>query len=125
MAVEDNAFLALQCTSGALAWLHASWTEWKNLFSLEIMLERAKIEISGLGGSYGVETLTLHEMLPEMGPPIETRQTWEGSDDSWAVELDDVAAALAGEDAVGASIDDAIAALRIVDAAYAAHEEHS
>ena len=60
-----------------------------------------------------------------MGPPIETRQTWEGSDDSWAAELDDVAAALAGEDAVGASIDDAIAALRIVDAAYAAHEEHS
>ena len=122
MDVEDNAFLALDCASGAFAWLHASWTEWKNLFSLEIMLERAKIEISGLGGSYGVETLTLFEMLPEMGPPIESRQSWDGADDSWARELADVAAAIAGDDAhdCGASIDDAVAALRVVDAAYAA-----
>ena len=45
---------------------------------------RAKIEISGLGGSYGAETLTLFEMLPEMGPPIESRQWWDGADDSLA-----------------------------------------
>ena len=64
---------SLRCTAirGAFAWLHASWTEWKNLFSLEVVLERAKIEVSGLGGSYGPETLTLYEMLPEMGPPRE------------------------------------------------------
>ncbi len=128
MDVEDNAFLALDCASGAFAWLHASWTEWKNLFSLEIMLERAKIEISGLGGSYGVETLTLFEMLPEMGPPIESRQWWDGTDDSWARELADVTAVIAGDDAhdaCGASIDDAVAALRVVDAAYTAQRKAS
>ena len=125
MEVEDNAFLALDCASGAFAWLHASWTEWKNLFSLELMLERAKIEISGLGGSYGVETLILSEMLPEMGPPVESRQSWDDGDSSWGAELEDIAAAIVGEDAIGASIDDAVAALRVVDAAYAAHEEQS
>jgi predicted dehydrogenase len=128
MAVEDNAFLALDCASGAFAWLHASWTEWKNLFSLEIMLERAKIEISGLGGSYGVETLTLFEMLPEMGPPGESRRSWGGADESWAHELADVAGAVSGDAAqetCGASIEDAVAALRVVDAAYAAHRKAS
>ena len=38
MDVEDNAFLALRTAGGGFAWLHASWTEWKNLFSFEITL---------------------------------------------------------------------------------------
>ncbi|MBV9599735.1 MAG: Gfo/Idh/MocA family oxidoreductase, partial [Chloroflexi bacterium] len=33
MPVEDNAFVRLRMQNGSLAWLHASWTEWKNLFS--------------------------------------------------------------------------------------------
>lgn len=49
MEVEDNAFLQLQPECGGTAWLHASWTEWKNTFSLEITLKTAKIDISGLG----------------------------------------------------------------------------
>ena len=96
MQVEDNAFLALRCESGAFAWLHASWTEWKNLFSLEIMLERAKIDIAGLGGSYGTESLTLFEMLPEMGPPIAHHEEWKQSDGSWALELEACVQAIDG-----------------------------
>ena len=118
MGVEDNAFLALRCGSGAFAWLHASWTEWKNLFALEVMLETAKVEISGLGGSYGTETLTLFEMLPEMGPPLVHRQEWASSDESWRLELESFMRAIAGGRSSGASIDDAVAALTIVDEAY-------
>ena len=33
--------------------LHASCTEWKNLFDFEIFLHNAKVQISGLGRSYG------------------------------------------------------------------------
>jgi predicted dehydrogenase len=98
--------------------LHASWTEWKNLFSFEVMLERAKIDISGLGGSYGPETLTRFEMLPEMGPPLVHRQTWDQSDDSWRLELEAWLQAITGGSSFGASIGDAVAALDIVDAAY-------
>ncbi len=118
MQVEDNAFLALRCASGAFAWLHASWTEWKSLFSLEVMLERAKIDIAGLGGSYGTETLTLFEMLPEMGPPIAHRREWELSDASWALELEACLRTIEGAESIGASIGDAVAALTIVDDAY-------
>jgi predicted dehydrogenase len=117
--VEDNAFLALRPEQGGFAWLHASWTEWKNTFSFEIALRDAKIEISGLGGSYGTERLTLYEMSPEMGPPATTAWEFPQPDRSWRQELEDVQAALEGRPAVGATIDDAIATLRIVDQAYA------
>ena len=50
------------------------------------MLERAKIEVAGLGGSYGPESYTLFEMLPEMGPPLVHRTQSESSDDSWRLE---------------------------------------
>lgn len=118
MEVEDNAFIALRARSGAFAWLHASWTEWKNMFSFEIAMRTAKVEISGLGGSYGVERLTLHEMLPEMGPPMTTSWEWPRQDMSWAAEVDDVLRALRGEPAVGASLDDCLAALEVVEEAY-------
>jgi predicted dehydrogenase len=118
MDVEDNAFVALAGADGSFAWLHASWTEWKNLFSLEITLERAKVEVTGLGGSYGAESLTRYEMLPEMGPPRVHREEWEDVDRSWRDELVDVAGALEGRPAAGATIHDAVAALEIVAAAY-------
>lgn len=118
MPVEDNAFVCLRVRSGGTAWLHASWTEWRNLFSFEVAHRRVKLEIQGLGGSYGVERLTLHEMRPEMGPPDTSAWEWPRGDDSWSAELDDVVAAIAGEPALGATVDDAIAALEIVEEAY-------
>ncbi len=72
MPVEDNAFLLLTTAAGQVAWLHASCTEWKNLFSFEIFGRDGKLQVDGLGGSYGVERLTLYRMLPEMGPPETT-----------------------------------------------------
>jgi predicted dehydrogenase len=118
MEVEDNAFIALRPANGGLAWLHASWTEWKNLFSLEVCFENAKIEVNGLGGSYGVERLTLYEMLPEMGPPLTSSWEWPFPDGSWRAEMEDFAAAIRGEATVGATIGDAIRVLEIIEEAY-------
>ena len=87
MAVEDNVFMSLKNKSGNIAFLQASCTEWKNMFSMEIYGQKGKIEISGLGRSYGLETLTLHKMLPEMGPPITENWSYPEPDDSWAVEM--------------------------------------
>jgi predicted dehydrogenase len=117
--VEDNAFLALRPEQGGFAWLHASWTEWKNTFSFELALRDAKIEITGLGGSYGTERLTLYEMSPQMGPPATTAWEFPQPDRSWRQELEDVVAAIEGHPSVGATIDDAVATLGIVDQAYA------
>jgi predicted dehydrogenase len=57
MPVEDNAFLTLKTANGMIAQLQVTWTEWKNLFSFEITGRDAKLQIDGLGGSYGVERL--------------------------------------------------------------------
>src|SRR5258707_876323 len=57
MPVEDNGFLLLETAARQVAFLHASWTEWKNLFSFEIFGRDGKLEVTGLGGSYGTERL--------------------------------------------------------------------
>ena len=68
MPVDDNCFMNLRTKTNKTAFLHVSCTEWKNLFSFEIYGKNGKIEINGLGGSYGTEKVTLYKMLPEMGP---------------------------------------------------------
>jgi len=118
MDVEDNAYLALRSRGGAFAWLHASWTEWKNLFSFEVATRTAKLEVQGLGGSYGTERLALYEMSPEMGPPPATSWEWPQADASWARELVDVVRDIQGGPSIGADLSDCIAAFRIVEKAY-------
>ena len=88
MKVDDNAFLSLRTPAGQTAWLHASCSEWKNLFSLEIYGRDAKLAIDGLGGSYGPERLTYYKMLPEMGPPETTIWEYVRGDDSWRLETE-------------------------------------
>ena len=86
MPVEDNAFLTLQTPAGRTAQLHVTWTEWKNLFSLEITGRDAKLHIEGLGGSYGTERLAFYQMRPELGPPDTTIWEYPGADNSWRLE---------------------------------------
>lgn len=118
MRVEDNAFLMLRTAHGQAAFLHASWTEWKNTFSFEICGREGKLEISGLGGSYGTERLAWYRMGPDMGPP-ET-QIWEYplADDSWDVELraflDDIRLGREPEPGIA----DARAVLRVIERIY-------
>jgi predicted dehydrogenase len=118
MQVEDNAFLALAPRSGGFAWLHASWTEWKNTFSFEACFEHVKLEVNGLGGSYGTERLTMFEMAPEMGPPATTTWEFPFPDRSWETELIDVVRSLRKTPSIGASIDDAIETMQIIEEAY-------
>lgn len=87
MPVDDNAFMMLRTAGQKVAMLHASWTEWKNMFSFEIYGKVGKIEINGLGGSYGMERLVFYKMLPQMGPPETTTWEYPGADESWALEF--------------------------------------
>jgi predicted dehydrogenase len=119
MPVEDNAFLTLSSDTGQVAHLHASCTEWKNLFSFEIYTRSHKLHLEGLGGSYGVERLYHYRMRPEMGPPDTTIYEYPGADTSWALEWAAFQNAIDGSsDAAAATLADAAAALRIVDQAY-------
>jgi predicted dehydrogenase len=87
MPVDDNAFLLLRTKNDRAAFLHVSCTEWKNMFSLEIYGRSGKLQIDGLGGSYGIERLAYYRMLPEMGPPDTTIWEYPRGDESWAFEF--------------------------------------
>ena len=122
MPVEDNAFMTLRTAEGRTAFLHASWTEWKNLFSLEIYGRTGKLEITGLGGSYGTERLALYEMSPCMGPPATTIWEYPMADNSWDVEFEEFLEDLRGQRTPVPGVRDAQAALRVVEAIYGAGE---
>jgi predicted dehydrogenase len=116
--VEDNGFVLLRTASGCSAWLQASCTEWKNLFSFEIYARDAKLQIDGLGGSYGVERLSFYQMRPRMGPPDTTIWEYPGPDTSWEAEFVHTLACIQDGRPIQGGIDDAIAALRIVEQVY-------
>jgi predicted dehydrogenase len=118
MPVEDNGFALLKTATGQVAWLHASCTEWKNLFSFEIFGRVGKLQIDGLGGSYGTERLTFYRMLPEMGPPETTAWEYPQEDRSWDVELNHWLNGIQSGRPPGGSLLDALAALEIVERLY-------
>ena len=118
MPVDDNGFMLLKTEKQQVAFLHASCTEWKNLFSMEIYGRAGKLEISGLGGSYGVERLTYHKMLPEMGPPETTSWEYPMGDDSWAVEMKEFYEDIRLGRQPAAGLEDAYQALKILKTIY-------
>lgn len=84
--LEDVAFFTLKNNKNQFSQISVTCVEWKNLFSLEIMLKTAKIQVDGLGRSYGQEQLTLYKMKPEMGPPDVKVFDFPEEDISWRYE---------------------------------------
>jgi len=118
MPVDDNAFLLMKTPEKKTAFLHVSCTEWKNTFSMEIYGRDGKLDLSGLGGSYGTERLSFYKMLPEMGPPETTMWEYPMADNSWAVEFKEFLEDIRLDREPAASLNDAYQALKIVDTIY-------
>jgi len=118
MPVDDNGFLLLKTAKRQVAFLHASCTEWKNMFSMEIYGRNAKLEITGLGGSYGLERLTYYKMLPEMGPPETTAWEYPMGDDSWSVEMAEFYDDIRLNRQPAAGLNDAFEALKVIEMIY-------
>ena len=118
MAVDDNSFMILKTARQQVAFLHASCTEWKNMFSIEIYGKAGKLDISGLGGSYGVERLNYYKMLPEMGPPEATTWEYPTADDSWEVEIAEFYEDIHLDRTPAAGLKDAFEALKVVEKIY-------
>jgi predicted dehydrogenase len=116
--VEDNVFLTLSTADRRIAWLHASWTEWRNLFSLEIYGRDGKLHIEGLGGSYGVESLTFYRMLPGMGPPETTRWEYPFPDHSWEAETAEFIAAINQSRQPIGNTEEAVATMSVIERVY-------
>ena len=118
MPVDDNGFMLLKTQKKQTAFLHVSCSEWKNLFSMEIYGRDGKLDLSGLGGSYGIEKITLYKMLPEMGPPETTSWEYPMGDDSWAVEIAEFYDDILLDRSPSAGLKDAHAVLEIIETIY-------
>ena len=117
--VEDNGFALLRTPRNQVAWLHASCTEWKNLFSLEIYGRDGKLAVDGLGGSYGVERIAFYRMLPQMGPPETTIWEYPGEDRSWHAEWAHFTECIRERRQPTGNLEDALAALMVIRKLYA------
>ena len=116
--LEDNAFALLHTEDGCIAQFHTSWTQWKNRFRFEIFGHSGYLIVEGLGGSYGVERLTLGKRQPQSGPPEETTWEFPGPDRSWELEWKDFTTAIhQGRQPLG-NADDGLEAMIVVDALY-------
>lgn len=118
MPVDDNGFLILKTKSNQVAFLHASCTEWKNLFSMEIYGKLGKIDLSGLGGSYGIEKITHYQMTSEMGPPQTSSWEYPMEDNSWTLELSEFIKDIQLGRKASPGLEDAFEALKIVEKIY-------
>jgi predicted dehydrogenase len=116
--VEDNGFALLKTAAGQVAWLHASCTEWKNTFSFEIFGKTGKLQIDGLGGSYGPERLTHYQMLPQMGPPNVIEYAFPPEDVSWKEEFAHFAQCVTEKREPLSTLKDVHAAVKIVESLY-------
>ncbi|HEV7493827.1 Gfo/Idh/MocA family oxidoreductase [Baekduia sp.] len=125
MPVEDNAAILLGVPGDHRApWatLHVTWTEWTNLFSLEITCRTGKLVVDGLQGSYGPQKLSIFTMDPvKMGKPEAEIIAFDPVDVSWGLEWDSVRAAIAS----GAPVPEDLASVRycwdLIEQAYAAN----
>lgn len=118
MPVDDNGFMALRTKEDKMAWLHVSCTEWKNMFCFEIYGRDAKLQIDGLGGSYGTERLTYYKMLPEMGPPETTIWEYPFTDNSWDLEIQDFLNSIENGQIPNGNLNDAVKAMEVVEKIY-------
>jgi predicted dehydrogenase len=120
--VDDNAALILgdgEVRRGPWAMLHVTWTEWKNMFSIEVYCRRAKLQVDGLVRSYGPQTLRIYRMGPDLGPPTLEELTYGADDLSWEAEWEHFAGVVDGGGQLLGNLDDARYAWSLVQDAYA------
>jgi predicted dehydrogenase len=116
--LEDNGFSLLRTAAGQIATIHTSWTQWKNLFRFEVFGRDGYLLVEGLGGSYGMERLTLGVRRPESGPPNQEAWEFPGLDISWQAEWEEFKAAIAEQRQPLGNGYDGYQAARVIDAIY-------
>jgi predicted dehydrogenase len=121
--VEDNAVLVLAASDGRSSpWslIHVSWTEWKNMFCLEIYCRTGKLRVDGLAGSYGPQRLRIYTMSAELGPPELEVLEYDPQDISWSAEWRHLREAIvSGDGSLQGDLDSAAYAWGCVESAYA------
>jgi predicted dehydrogenase len=115
--VEDNVFGLLRTKQGKIASLHASWTEWKNVFKFQIIGERGYIQVQGLGGSYGEEFARLG--FRTLSKPFSDHTIhYRGADNCWVEEWRNFIQAIERNEEPNGSLKDGLMAIELAEALY-------
>jgi predicted dehydrogenase len=115
--LEDNAFAVLQNNNGVMVSIHASLTQWINLFEFELYGEKGSLCIQGLGNSYGNEKLVISQH--EENKPFSSRTIeYRGADVSWKNEWKEFTRAVSTrKDPIGNG-HDGLQAMKVANALY-------
>ena len=122
--VEDNCFLLMKTDTGQLAQAHVSWTQWRNVFALEIFGRDGYLILSGRDGHYGPQQLILGKRQPNHGRPQEQVFEFGLPDDSWKREWDEFVGAIHDDREPLGSGFDGLRALHLVQACYTSSQSH-
>jgi predicted dehydrogenase len=115
--LEDNGHALLRFERGAIAMIHSSLTQWKNLFSFEVAGEDGYLEIDGLGASYGTERL-ISGKRDFVKPFTDEIIEYRGGDKSWGLEYAEFVSAITEKRKPIGDGADGLEAMRIVHAIY-------
>jgi predicted dehydrogenase len=121
--VEDHASLILSLPGGAVANLNLSLSSWQSRMEMTVETEKAQLLIRGRGKFYGSQRLTISAKWPwlQSEQPRESQVDYGMEDVSIEQETDAFIAAVKNQksDLDVATSEDALRAMRIVDACYA------
>ncbi len=124
--LEDNAFSLFNFKDNTVASFHTSWTQWKNNFTFEIFGEYGSLSIRGLGGSYGLESLTKYIRRKKGGMPFKHKKIYEGSDLSWKREwIDFINACNGSRSDIFSSENEGLVSMIMLDALYRSNKKKS
>jgi predicted dehydrogenase len=115
---EDNCFLLLQTRSAQTAQIHVSWTQWMNLFSLEIFGRDGYLHLTGRDRYYGPQQLVWGKRQPGHGRPQEEIFEFPPPDDSWSREWEEFLSAISAQREPMSAPADSLRTLQLVEAAY-------
>lgn len=118
MEVEDNAYAILDTENDVTVHFNVSWTNWKNIFSLEIFGDLGYVTIDGLGGSYGIESLEIGMRREEGGRPFITIKEFPPEDNSWKNEWNEFVEAIQDRRPVIGDCYDGLKANAVINAIY-------
>ncbi|MCS7054211.1 MAG: Gfo/Idh/MocA family oxidoreductase [Ignavibacterium sp.] len=120
--VEDNAYAILNCDNDVTAIFHVSWTCWKNTFYFEIFGTDGYLKITGLGGSYGNESLELGKRNISGGRPSIQKYEYPDVDLSWESEWNEFRVSIEEKRQPLRNGWDGLVANQVVEAIYKSNE---
>ena len=117
--VEDNAYVIMRSKKNIVAMVHSTATQWQHKFRIEITLEKAQINLSGiLSGSktYGQEEI---EIQPKFSKNKKSKTIKFKKDLSWEKEIKEYINCIkANKKIYNGTIYDAIEVMKMIDTIY-------